>query len=146
MTRPPAGDDVPLAALGPLGRVRLALEVVAAYPHVRRALRRQDVRDTIAALRGSVPAQREPPSPRSLAEGLRLGRAVARTLRLLPADSRCLTQSLVLTRLLARRSIGGVLVIAVRPGAGFGAHAWVELGGAPLLPTGSDEFERLVEL
>ena len=37
--------------------------------------------------------------------GRRLGHAVARTLRVLPADSRCLMQSLVLTRLLARRGI-----------------------------------------
>jgi hypothetical protein len=58
-------------------------------------------------------------------------------------------RSLVLTALLSRRGIASTLVIGVRPGGEFGAHAWVEHEGAPLLPsgaTGSAEtpFERLV--
>ena len=81
--------------------------------------------------------------------GVRLGRAVTRTLRLVPADSRCLMRSLVLTGLLARRGIDSSLVIGVRPEGEFGAHAWVEHDGRPLLPSGATPdgeatFERLV--
>jgi hypothetical protein len=74
----------------------------------------------------------------------RLGRAVQRTLRLLPTDSRCLIRSLVLTRLLARRSIPNTLVIGVRKTGEFEAHAWIEHGGQPILPAG--EYTRLTEL
>ena len=76
----------------------------------------------------------------------RLARAVRRTLRTLPADSRCLMQSLVLTRLLARRGRSASLVIGVSPAGTFTAHAWVEREGVPLLPTHEDEFSRLAEL
>jgi hypothetical protein len=55
-------------------------------------------------------------------------------------------RSLVLMALLDRRDIGSSLVIGVRPGERFGAHAWVELAGRPLLPRGESEFERFVEL
>jgi hypothetical protein len=79
-------------------------------------------------------------------QGRRLGYAVVRTLRLLPTDSRCLMRSLVLTRLLARRGIAGTLVIGVRTGERFEAHAWVEHSGTPLLDPGDATFRRLVEL
>ena len=77
--------------------------------------------------------------------------AVARTLRLLPTDSRCLMRSLVLSALLARRGIDSSLVIGVRTAEAFGAHAWVEHEGRPLLPTGASAsgaapFHRLVEV
>jgi hypothetical protein len=80
------------------------------------------------------------------AEALRLGRAVSRTLSVLPTDSRCLVKSLVLTSLLTRRGASSSVVIGVRPGGEFEAHAWVEQAGAPLLPTGNGKFERLLEL
>jgi hypothetical protein len=75
---------------------------------------------------------------------LRLGRVVGRTLKLLPTDSRCLIQSLVLTRMLAKRSIASTLVIGVRKDPAFEAHAWVEHEGQPVLPPG--RFTRLMEL
>jgi hypothetical protein len=78
--------------------------------------------------------------------GQRLGQAVARTMRYLPGDTRCLTQSLVLIRMLARRGLGGTLVIGVTPDGGFSAHAWVELSGVALLPPREDVFSRLAEL
>jgi hypothetical protein len=52
----------------------------------------------------------------------------------------------VLTRLLARRGIHASVVIGVRPGDEFGAHAWVEHDGTPLLPTHGHAFSRLVDL
>ncbi|MDQ3569707.1 MAG: lasso peptide biosynthesis B2 protein [Actinomycetota bacterium] len=100
-------------------------------------------------------ASAHPPGPGDVAlldlesahlSGLRLGRAVSRTLRLLPTDSRCLVRSLVLTALLARRGLSSLLVIGVRSDPEFAAHAWVEHAGRPLLPPGEETFQRLLEL
>ena len=132
---------------GPLPRgqkLALAAEIVVAYGRTRWSLRRSDLRGALADLRapGATPA-RDVDSTRT---GLRLGRAVVRTLALLPTDSRCLMRSLVLTNLLARRGIESRLVLGVRPGEGFAAHAWVEHGSAPLLDPGENEFQRLAAL
>jgi hypothetical protein len=68
-------------------------------------------------------------------------------LAVLPADDRCLTQSLVLIGLLARRGVPVTLVLGVEgTGSRFGAHAWVEHDGRPLLPPGTDPEKRLAEL
>jgi hypothetical protein len=132
--------------LGPLAKSVLAAEIVATYARVRWAVRDRDVRVALRRLRDE-PRERagEPPAdvPGCAA---RLARATSRTLPRLPARSRCLMHSLVLSSLLARRAIGSTLVIGVQPGERFGAHAWVELDGRPLLPPGAEEFPRLVEL
>lgn len=129
--------------LSQLLKVSLALEILTAYAHVRWSLLRGDFRTTFKQIKS-----REAPVPQhgraALVNGLRLGRAVSRTLVLLPTDSRCLMRALVLTDLLASRGIESSLVIGVRPHPEFEAHAWVEREGAPLLP--DEEFERLVEL
>jgi hypothetical protein len=52
----------------------------------------------------------------------------------------------VLTRLLARRGVDTQLVIAVRPGERFAAHAWIEHADEALLPAGEPHFEQLVTL
>jgi hypothetical protein len=78
--------------------------------------------------------------------GIRLGRAVSKALSPLPFDSRCLVQSLVLTRMLARRGITAQLVIGVEPGPEFSAHAWVEADGVPLLPVDTTRYSRITEL
>jgi len=50
-----------------------------------------------------------------------------------PLASSCLTQSLVLHRMLRARRLPARLRIGVsQPGGAFEAHAWVERGGAPL--------------
>lgn len=82
----------------------------------------------------------------TLEESRRLGRAVARTLALVPGDTRCLVRSLVLTRILARRGIPAKLVIGARAAPDFLAHAWVEYAGDPVLSPGDGSFGRLVEL
>lgn len=125
------------------GKVALVTEIAATYVQVRLALSRHDLRDALLGLRRPG---RGRASAADVAMGRRLGRAVGRTLGLLPADSRCLTQSLVLTRLLARRGIETSLVIAVRPGERFAAHAWIEYRDVPLLPVGDAGFEQLVKL
>jgi Transglutaminase-like superfamily len=139
-----------LADSKPLGlpaKLALAGEVVSSYAVARRALRKHGIRGALATLRAAAPA----PAGASgevdkIAAGRRLGRLATRTLTALPADSRCLMSSLVLTRLLARRGIESDLVIAVEPGESFGAHAWVEHAGAPLLSPGVGGFEELVTL
>jgi len=78
--------------------------------------------------------------------GIRLGRAVGRTLGAVPADARCLVRSLVLVEMLARRGIDAAFVLGVRTDGDFEAHAWVEKGGVPLLPPFEGKYERLVEL
>jgi hypothetical protein len=138
------GFSDPRAPLGLAAKVRLALEVAASYSRARLAARRGDIRVALQRLRPD-PAAGEPDAL-AVAEAHRLARATDRTLRLIPGDSRCLNRSLVLTHLLARRGLHGTLVIGVRPGSSFAAHAWVELDGVPLLPTGDGEFGRLVEL
>jgi hypothetical protein len=150
VTGRPGPTDGPLS---PLAKGRLAGEIVASYVRVRWLLRRGGLPATVDALRGGEnrAASRRPPDRAAHVTGIFLGRAVARTLRLLPADSRCLMRSLVLTSLLARRGIASSLVIAVRPAGDFAAHAWVEYEGRPLLPTGlspsgTSPFERLVEV
>jgi hypothetical protein len=146
----PAGLE-PLAApgrLGPLSRLALSAEILGVYARVRRELRRTDIRAAIARLR--APALARPPSAASgalgYASGVRLGKAAASVLGPLPVESGCLQLSLVLCSLLARRGVQSSIVIGVRPGDDFGAHAWVELDGRPLLPSSEAEFERLVEL
>jgi hypothetical protein len=128
-------------------KARLAAEVVASYVRVRRMVG-GDIRDAVATLRDGAPLDRSTgrPPEAALAQSRRLARAVMLTLRLVPGDTRCLSQSLVLTRMLARRGIGSRLVIGVRPAERFAAHAWVEHGSVPLLPPGRSDFEELVTL
>ncbi len=134
------------------GKLRLCGEVLATYYQVRWWMRGQRLEDVVARLRqgqgrGPSPSNDdlvEDPVDQRLA-GLRLGRAVSRTVRLLPTDSRCLVRSLVLTRLLSRRGVPSSLVIGVLSEPQFAAHAWVEHGGAPLLSPGTG-YQRLVEV
>lgn len=130
--------------LGIRGKLALASEVLAAYLPSYRLLRSKDVEEMVRLARNVLNPATRTGGPVERLETLRLGRAVGRTLRLLPTDSRCLIQSLVVTRMLARRSIPSTLVIGVRMEPKFEAHAWVEYEGRPILPAG--EFRRLVEL
>jgi hypothetical protein len=130
--------------LSPAAKAALGVEVVAAYVRARRSLRRAGLRDALTELRAAdAPAA---PAGDPVATGRRLGRIVGRTLGALPADGRCLSQSLVLTRLLAARGVESQLVIAVQPGEAFAAHAWVQHDGVALLPPGTERFEELVTL
>jgi Transglutaminase-like superfamily len=126
-------------------RARLGAEIVAAYTRARWQLRRRDLPGTLAHLRACAPAERIDGEQARIA-ALRLAGAAGRVLRLIPADTRCLMRSLVMTRLLARRGVDATLVLAVRTADGFGAHAWVEVDGQPVLEPASSPFERLAEL
>jgi Transglutaminase-like superfamily len=145
-TRGTAARRLPPSPLSTVARARLAAEIVAAYLRARRELRRAPIEWAIAALRsdGSLPPLTQ--GPHALVEARRLGWGVARTLKLMPGDTRCLARSLVLTRLLARRGIPAKLVIGARAAPDFLAHAWVECDGQPVLSPGDGSFARLVEL
>jgi hypothetical protein len=127
-------------------RSRLAAEIIATYIEARRELRRASIESAIAKLRADQSLPPHDDGADALEEARRLGWVVARTLRLMPGDTRCLTRSLVLTRLLARRGILAKLVIGARPEPEFLAHAWVECDGQPVLSPGDGSFSRLVEL
>jgi hypothetical protein len=136
----------PTRSLNPAERVRLVAEIAVSYVQARRALRRAPIAAAVAALRSELPPTPTGGGASTLEEARRLGYAVARTLALLPGDTRCLARSLVLTRLLARRGIPAKLVIGARAAPEFLAHAWVEYAGEPVLSPGDGSFGRLVEL
>lgn len=149
-------------------RASLIREILNSYLRARRVLRETSIEPAVATLRqqASPNAQRkvsigpavrtlswsaqpdddEQPDAETLIEARRLARAVRLTLTMLPGDKRCLVRSLVLTQLLARRTISAKLVIGARPAPSFLAHAWVEHAGHPVLPVGDGSFGRLVEL
>jgi hypothetical protein len=135
-------DEAPLQVGAKLA---LGAEVAVSLARARWNLRRRGLPATLATLRACEGAGRGYSSD-PVASGRRLGRVVRRTLSVLPGDTRCLSQSLVLTRLLAARGMESQLVIGVRSGEEFAAHAWVEHQGAALLPPGVDHFDELVTL
>jgi hypothetical protein len=141
-------DHMPIGRrLNPVERGRLVLEILASYRKARRALRQMSIESAVRTLRGGTGIDTTRGTEGELLrEAWRLGRAVQRTLRLVPGDTRCLTRSLVLTQLLARRGIPAKLVIGACAKPSFSAHAWVEYAGHSVLPAGDDSFGQLVEL
>jgi len=150
---------MPADPASPAHKLSLVCEIAVTYVITRWTLPRGDLRDVTsasrAALRGAPGGAQPDPSavsPREVvaspsgAIALHLGRAVARTLRRVPTDSRCLVQSLVLTRLLSARGIPSTLVIGAHSNPDFTAHAWVEYGGVPILPHWGYRDSRLLEL
>ena len=123
-------------------RLRVSLEIIGTYMQVRRRMLSRDVREVVSRLRSDAVDAHDPYVAYRL--GRRLSQPVRRTLDPLPWDSRCLMRSLVLLRMLARRGVVCDLVIGVRPGETFEAHAWIEHDGHALLPTLG--YERLTVL
>ncbi|WP_205697657.1 lasso peptide biosynthesis B2 protein [Conexibacter sp. SYSU D00693] len=152
MPAAPASQPLPVrGALAPATKLRLVAEVLRTYAAVRRRMSREDLRDVLVDLRALAPGPLAPEDRDALEQSVRLGRVVSRTLGPLPVDATCLARSLVLVAMLARRSLPGTVVIGVKPsagegsdGEGFGAHAWVEVAGRPVLAPGA--FARLTEL
>jgi Transglutaminase-like superfamily len=130
--------------VGPVARVRLVGEILAAYAPLAPLVRSNDLEAMVARARRSElpPSGLSEPDARRVA--VRVGHITDRVLTAFPTDNRCLIRSLVVLRLLHRRGIPAQLVVGVRDDAGFGAHAWVEHGGFPVLPAAG--FHRLVEL
>jgi transglutaminase superfamily protein len=136
--------------LSPLERVAMAGEILVEYVRVRWLLRRSDFQTAVARLRATPRSAGQevldPGSRKAEHIGARLGRLVWMTLRVLPTDSRCLMQAMVLTAVLARRGLDGDLVIGVKTEPEFEAHAWIEHRGAALLPHEEYSDTRLVEV
>lgn len=132
----------PPRRLAPPGELRLRAEITWTTIRVRRLLRRNDLSAALDHCRNAAAAS-EPVPARD--EVVRVARAVRRTLGALPGDSRGVIASLVLIAVLARRGVASSLVVG-RPRNGYGAHAWVEVGGLPALPAAKDKFAHLVAL
>lgn len=132
--------------LGLASKLALGLEILGVYVRVRWWLGRMDIGDLARRLRETGPEAARPTGLPDVLTGTRLAHAVVRTLRLLPTDSRCLTQSLVLLGLLARRGVDASVVIGVRTTPEFAAHAWVQAGTLALLPSHAPAFEPLAEI
>jgi hypothetical protein len=133
---PASADPLPRAA-----KAALAIEILATYVRARWLLLRCDLPATLGRLRSGEDTAR--PTTYDFT-AVRLSHAVTRILSALPMDAKCLVRSLVLTAVLARRGIASTVVIGVRPGDGFAAHAWVETGGRAILP--HEGFARLHSL
>lgn len=135
------------APLGAIERIALGAEVLGTYVRVRSALRTDDLPAIVARLRrGSrgAPAALAPQGEHLVAR--RLGYIVSRMLGRLPAESQCLTRSLVLLGLLSRRGVDCAVVLGAFPGSELQAHAWIEHDGRPLLPAYEPMFSRLATL
>jgi hypothetical protein len=114
----------------------LAFEAISVYPGMWLRMRRLPVRAIIGsnrAVRGRPRVALASAAERELV-ARRLGGAVNQTLSVLPTDSRCLIQALVLDKMLAVRGVECTIVIGTRADAHFEAHAWVECEGVAVLP------------
>ena len=124
-------------------RLRLTAEILRAYVALARTVRSDDVGAMVrVARRTQLVAGSTEADPHATA--IRLGQMVERLLTVLPTDDRCLIRSLVVLRMLEERGIPSRLIVGVRTDHGFGAHAWVEHDGRPVLSAAG--FRRLLEL
>jgi len=122
----------------------LFTEIIAAYVPLLRRVRSNDLAEMVAAARAPSRRRASVPPIDHHETAVRLGGMVQGTLSVLPTDKRCLIRSLVTLRMLEHRSIEGRLIIGVLSDGSFGAHAWVEHAGEPVLPAGL--FHRITEL
>jgi hypothetical protein len=106
-----------------LGGYRAAVLLVS-FKHLVRKLQHHPL---------AMPTPPLPPQMRD--EAVAIGRLVAAAGRVTPWQSLCLTQVLVVQRLLARRNIPGQFHLGVRRGCersddptGLSAHAWLQCG------------------
>jgi len=128
-------------------KASLVAEITGSYLRARRWLRGSKVDEAVAIARRDA-SKVDPPEYSTIEAfqlAFRLGRIVDRGLDRLPGDTRCLTRSVVLVHLLARRGIDSTLVIGVKPHP-FEAHAWVEYEGEALLSQGEFAAGRLTEI
>lgn len=128
-------------------KARLAKEITTTYVWARRQIKRTSVdRAASRAREGRAAVPRDDRSSFDYAVAWRLSRIIERRLSQLPGDTRCLTRSVVLVRMLARRGMDATLVIGARSQPEFTAHAWVELDGKALLNPDGYEAGRLTEV
>ena len=96
----------PLRPLTALEKLRLIGEIATTYGRARWWLRSGTVEQAARRARRGGPAGAADQRPvETFVYALRVGQLVERGLRRLPGDTRCLTRSMVLVRLLSRRGI-----------------------------------------
>jgi hypothetical protein len=143
----PVGLTDPWRAFTIAEKLRLTGEITATYVAVRWWLRKHTVERAADTARCGLRPAVVPDRPQAEYQlAWRLGRIVERSLNHLPGDTRCLTRSLVLVRLLGRRRIPTSLIIGVQAAPEFSAHAWVELDGRALLSPIEYGAGRLAEI
>lgn len=133
-----------MGRLGALAKARLALEIIGTYTAVRLLLRRRPTAEVVEMLRAVRATAR--PDVAAVDLGQHLAWATVKVISRLPGDSRCLSRSLVVTRLLARRGVDSTIVFSVRGGERFESHAWVEVDGTPVLAPGGAAHQELMRL
>ena len=122
--------DEPLSRSRPsiLANLRLFARVWATFVRVQVEVRRHPLSEVVT--RFDIVRARRPREPVG-----RLSRAVTRSLRVGPWQSRCLTRSLVLYRLVREQGDAADLVIGLPDQAtSSDAHAWVEHLGRDIGP------------
>jgi hypothetical protein len=120
---------MPARRLSAPEKLRLAVRVWLRFLSVNRGMRRYPLPDLVKRLSRT----RESRSP--ALESVRLGRVVARSLRIGGHQPRCLTLSLILYSLLRERGDRAELIIGLADdSADKTAHAWVELNGIDVGP------------
>jgi hypothetical protein len=127
-------------------KLRLGVEILGTYARVRWLVLTKPLPEVVRILREGQQGDRRGELELAAGGGWRYALSVVKTLRILPTDKRCLMRSLVLLAVLARRGARTTLVIGVRSDPDFGAHAWIEHDGTPLLDPGSSADGRLAEL
>lgn len=135
----------PLRRFSAAEKAQLASEIIASCILVRRRLRKLEFPQAVTSIRGGATPWETNSSEAELL-GVRLGIVIERVFQIIPGDTRCLTRSLVLLRMLSRRGIEASVVLGVRPSPEFGAHAWVEHAGQPLLPPIENSGQKLLVL
>jgi hypothetical protein len=135
----------PLRRFSAPEKAQLTGEIIVGYIRVRHRLRTLEFPRAVASIRGETPTA-QTGSHEAMLLGVRLGLVIERVFRVIPGDTRCLTRSLVLLRMLSRRGIASSVVLGVRAAPEFGAHAWVEHAGQPLLPPIESSGRQLLVL
>jgi hypothetical protein len=122
------------------------LAVVAAWELTRASLELRLRSRTAAARLGPVSHGDSAPSASDpqLHEARLIGRAITLVAHRLPWHPTCLRQALAAQRMLRRRGIGSELHLGVTGASEAGAHAWVTVGGEPVV--GGQGLERFVPL
>lgn len=134
LVNPPELVQSPLALPA---RAAIALETLRQYWRVRRMAKTMPLPRVLEQIRGDLD---HPARHRVFTTNpYRLSAIVQRVIAVLPTDTRCLMRSLTLLAMLTRRGTDAVLVLGINRSEEFGAHAWLELDGKPLLkPEPSD--------
>jgi hypothetical protein len=126
----------------------IVLQTLILLPAVKVLLRLVGFRRTLNWLNARPVRAARPPAPEAFPRAWNIARVMRAAARRGLVHGNCLSQSLTLLWLLRRHGLPGDLRLGARAQAGkFMAHAWVEVGGLPLIErrdelSGYAPFER----